>query len=124
VGSAFAIDSAYAVTASDANTAYQAVLAGVGATLPARDSRDTAVINSVTNRNGSIISSTPAYPSLAAGTAPTDTDADGMPDSWEDWYGTNDTVADNNGDLNGDGYTNLERYLQYRVDPNTVTPGN
>ncbi|MFA6133025.1 MAG: hypothetical protein WC869_03285 [Phycisphaerae bacterium] len=125
VGSAFAIDSAYAVTASDANTAYQAVLAGVGATLPARDSRDTSVINSVTNRNGSIISSTPAFPSLATGTTPTDTDADGMPDSWENWYGTNPNTADNNGDLDSnDEYTNLERYLQYRVDPNSVTAGH
>ncbi|MFA6134204.1 MAG: hypothetical protein WC869_09350 [Phycisphaerae bacterium] len=125
VASAYTIPTANAITTTDANTAYQAVLAGVGATLPARDSRDTAVVNSVTNRNGAIITSTPAYPSLATGTAPTDTDSDGMPDSWENWYGTNPNTADNNGDLDSnDEYTNLERYLQYRVDPNSVTAGH
>ncbi|MFA6133153.1 MAG: pectate lyase [Phycisphaerae bacterium] len=123
--SRYAVDANYAITESDANTAYQAVLAGAGATLPARDSRDTYVVNSVINRNRAIITTTPAYPSLAAGTAPTDTDADGMPDSWETWYGTNPNTADNNGDLDAnDAYTNLERYLQYRVDANSVTPGH
>ncbi|MFA6134960.1 MAG: hypothetical protein WC869_13175 [Phycisphaerae bacterium] len=123
--SAFTIPTLYAITTSDANTAYQAVLAGVGATLPARDSRDTSVVNSVSNRNGAIISSTPAYPSLATGTTPTDTDQDGMPDSWENWYGTDPNTPDNNGDLDSnDEYTNLERYLQYRVDSNSVTAGH
>ncbi|MFA6134057.1 MAG: choice-of-anchor D domain-containing protein [Phycisphaerae bacterium] len=120
--SAFAIPTANAITATDANTAYNAVLDGAGATLPARDSRDTYVVASVRARNGGLITAVPEYPTLAAGTAPTDTDRDGMPDSWETWYGTTPTVADNNGDLDGDGYTNLEAYLQYRVDPNSIVP--
>jgi len=44
-------------------------------------------------------------------TAIIDTDEDGMPDWWEQAAGTDPLVADNNGDLDGDGYTNLENYL-------------
>ena len=36
-----------------------------------------------------------------------DTDRDGMPDAWEAAHGLNPAVADNNGDFDGDGYTNL-----------------
>jgi hypothetical protein len=34
-----------------------------------------------------------------------------MPDDWERANGTDPARADNNGDVNGDGYTNLENYL-------------
>ncbi|HSV16097.1 MAG TPA: hypothetical protein VLI90_17685 [Tepidisphaeraceae bacterium] len=40
-----------------------------------------------------------------------DSDADGMPDVWEVAHGLNPAVADNNGDYDGNGYTNLEEYL-------------
>ena len=40
-----------------------------------------------------------------------DTDNDGMPDTWETMHGLNPTVADDNGDADGDGYTNLEEYI-------------
>ena len=40
-----------------------------------------------------------------------DTDGDGMPDAWEISVGLNPAVADNNGDYDNDGYTNLEEYL-------------
>lgn len=40
-----------------------------------------------------------------------DTDADGMPDAWERSVGLDPAVADNNGDFDADGYTNLEEYL-------------
>ena len=51
-----------------------------------------------------------------------DTDHDGMPDEWEQRNGLNpNDPADANGDLNGDGYTNIEKYInaiptQGRVD--------
>jgi hypothetical protein len=51
-----------------------------------------------------------------------DTDNDGMPDEWEVKNGLNpNDPADANGDLNGDGYTNIEKYInaiptQGRVD--------
>jgi hypothetical protein len=40
-----------------------------------------------------------------------DTDADGMPDAWEKTHGLNPSTADNNGDFDTDGYTNLEEYI-------------
>ena len=46
-----------------------------------------------------------------------DTDNDGMADIWENMYGTNPNLADNNGDKDGDGFTNLEEFLN-SVDKN------
>jgi hypothetical protein len=40
-----------------------------------------------------------------------DADGDGMPDMWEQSHSLNPSVADNNGDFDSDGYTNLEEYL-------------
>ena len=40
-----------------------------------------------------------------------DTDGDGMPDYWELEHGLNPNVANNNGDFDSDGYTDLEEYL-------------
>jgi hypothetical protein len=40
-----------------------------------------------------------------------DTDNDGMPNEWETAHGFDPSVADNNGDADNDGYTNLEEYL-------------
>lgn len=40
-----------------------------------------------------------------------DTDADGMPDTWEAAHNLNPNTADNNGDFDTDGYTNLEEYI-------------
>ena len=40
-----------------------------------------------------------------------DTDADGMPDTWETAHNLNPNAADNNGDFDSDGYTNLEEYI-------------
>ena len=41
-----------------------------------------------------------------------DTDLDGMPDEWERQNGLNPhDPSDANGDINGDGYTNIEKYI-------------
>src|SRR5262249_38452921 len=40
-----------------------------------------------------------------------DTDSDGMPDAWEKAHGRNPNIANNNADFDGDGYTDLEEYL-------------
>ena len=48
---------------------------------------------------------------------PPDRDADGMPDAWETQYGLNpDDASDASGNLDGDGYTNLEEF-QRGTDP-------
>src|SRR5262249_50733076 len=51
--------------------------------------------------------------SMAAVSRPAgfDTDGDGMPDAWETMHGLNPNSADNNGDFDSDGYTNLEEYI-------------
>jgi len=44
---------------------------------------------------------------------------DGMPDEWELMNGLNpNDPADANGDINGDGYTNIEKYIN-GIDPKT-----
>lgn len=48
---------------------------------------------------------------VAGGTAPIDTDQDGMPDSWESTRGLDPNVADDSDDDDDDGYTNIEEYL-------------
>ena len=46
-----------------------------------------------------------------------------MPDWWEKAYGTNPTVADNNGDKSGNHFTNLEEYLNWIAEPNFKIDG-
>ena len=90
-------------------------LAFAGANLPMRDAVDIRIINEVRTCKGKIIDSPSevgGWPTLAAGTAPTDSDKDGMPDSWETANGLNaKSNLDGPLDKDGDGYTNLEEYL-------------
>lgn len=51
------------------------------------------------------------YP-VYQGTPYVDSDGDGMPDEWERANGLNpNDPSDANGDINGDGYTNIEKYI-------------
>lgn len=50
------------------------------------------------------------WPELKSAPAPLDTDGDGMPDEWETKYGLDTQKPDNN-QLNADGYTALEVYI-------------
>ncbi len=100
---------------ASANTAYQSVLQNAGASL-IRDSLDRRVIKEVKNRSGRIIDSPSdvgGLISLARGTAPIDSDRDGMPDDWELQNGLDpDNASDRNQtNLSSAGYTNLEVYL-------------
>ncbi|CAE6342567.1 unnamed protein product, partial [Rhizoctonia solani] len=46
---------------------------------------------------------------------PKDTDGDGMPDDWEIANGLNPNVNDAMQDKNGDGYANIENYINSLV---------
>ena len=127
------------VTIMDANTAYEFVLNNVGATFPRRDAVDARVVETV--RTGKAIYAEDAEPfetpyvkrRLPAdsyklgiitdirqvgglpeynGTPYVDSDGDGMPDAWEIKYGLNpNDPSDAVLDMNGDGYTNIEKYI-------------
>lgn len=91
------------------------VLANSGAFFWNRDAADARIVAEVAARQGDIIdnpSEVGGWPVLATGTAPTDTDRDGMPNAWETSFGLNpNDAADRNLDRDGDGFTNLEEYL-------------
>ena len=103
------------VNTDDAVTAYEDVLANAGATLPKRDPVDKRIANEVKNGTGNIINDEEqvgGWPELTSAAPPADRDRDGMPDAWEKRHGLNaDDPADANGDADGNGYTNLEEYL-------------
>jgi len=55
------------------------------------------------------------------GTPYSDSDRDGMPDDWEKVHGLNpNDPSDATGDLNGDGYSNIEKFI-YGLDPKAKT---
>ena len=114
--------------------AYRAVLDSVGAILPRRDSVDARVVADVrrgaaTFEGGSyrkehelvdaeaktgIIDSQQdvgGWPELPGAPAPTDTDADGMPDDWEIAQGLNPHDPEDRNHPGKSGYTQLENYL-------------
>ena len=120
--------------------AYEFVLNNVGATLPKRDAVDVRVINYVRTgkidykdglentigqafikrrlpadsyKKGIITSpeQVGGYP-VYKGKPYKDSDGDGMPDTWEKANGLNpNDASDANKDINGDGYTNIEKYI-------------
>ena len=91
------------------------VLAEVGATAPKRDIIDRRIVDDVKNQTGKIIDSPEqvgGYPELYGGIPPIDSDHDGMSDEWERRMNLNpQDASDSNGDLDEDGYTNIEEYL-------------
>mgnify|MGYP006175200473 CR=1 FL=1 len=133
------------VTVMSAQEAYEYVLNNVGATLPKRDAVDERIVKQVRTgkievkdglentigkefikrrlpadsyKKGIITSpdQVGGYP-VYKGKAYKDADNDGIPDAWEKKYGLNpNDASDANGDLNGDGYTNIEKYIN-GIDP-------
>lgn len=107
------------ITQQSAEQAYELVLAQAGATLPKRDPVDARIINIVrtgkpTYRNG--IVDTPSdvggWPEYKSAPAPTDSDHDGMPDTWEKKFGLKwSDPTDSAKDADDDGYTNVEEWL-------------
>jgi hypothetical protein len=109
------------VTTDTATMAYKRIISNCGATPWARDEVDSLLISDVKTETRRIITresdltgiSNSGFGTLGGGTLPTDTDQDGMPNYWETAMGLSTSAADNNGDPDGDGYTNLETYLNW-----------
>ena len=101
-----------------AEEAFETVLAKAGCSL-SRDALDARIVNEVRNSTGKLVN-TPSeaggYPNLNPGTTPTDTDRDGMPDTWEDANGLDkNSAADGKLFTLDNSYTNLEVYLNSLV---------
>lgn len=127
------------VTIMKADEAYEWVLKNVGATFPKRDAVDLRVIRTVITGKPYFVENAPIPDSIYVkrrlpadsyrygiitdpeqvgglpdynGVPYIDTDGDGMPDIWEKRYGLNpDDPNDAAQDCNGDGYTNIEKYI-------------
>jgi hypothetical protein len=119
------------VVTTPAAVAYRDVLARAGATLPRRDAIDRRIVDEVRtgtfSHRGSkgglpgIIDSQRdlgpnPWPEYRTYDVPDDSDHDGLPDVWERRHGLNPNSAphdftDANADPDGNGYTNLEDYL-------------
>jgi len=104
------------------NRLYEQVLRRAGATRPRRDEVDARVVAEVRSRTGQVGMGS-GYPALKSATPPPDGDHDGMPDAWEQARGLDpENPDDANGDLDGDGYTNVEEYMSELAAP--VVPEN
>jgi pectate lyase len=103
------------VTTLDPVEARERVLAEAGCTLPSRDAVDLRIIEDVRAERTRTVND-PAevggWPELSRGIPPPDTDRDGMPDAWETQHKLRaDDATDGKGDLDLDGYTNVEEFL-------------
>jgi len=103
-----------------ARQAYEACLRYAGSSL-VRDSVDERIIANIAAGKGKLIDSQDevgGWDDYTAVRRPADwdMDRDGMPDTWEKMHGLDPAnPADRNGDTDGDGYTNLEEYLNSLV---------
>jgi pectate lyase len=109
-----------------APVAFKRVLAEGGATRPVRDDVDKRIIRDVRKGLGNVINSQASvggWPKYTGTCNVVDKDSDGLPDAWEVRNGLNPTLAsDNRDDPDGDGYTNLEEWLNM-TDPHEKDPG-
>ena len=133
-----------------AEEAYAAVLKHAGATLPRRDPLDARIVDEVrhgyttfegtaykkdqamaddSKKSGIIDSQSDVggWPELKSLVAPTDSDHDGIPDDWEKQHGLDPNNAADSRQLDEDGFTLLEKYLNSlvsigRINLTTPTP--
>jgi len=117
------------LTLHSAEEAYSLVLQKGGCVKPNRDTLDARIVNDVKNGTGRIIDvqggflhgtnfdlTVNAWPTLNSGTAPVDSDHDGMPDDWEKANKLNpNDASDNKKNSLSTGYTNIEVYLNSLV---------
>ena len=106
--------------------AYSWIVSNVGPTIPKRDQVDSLIVAEVNSRGtqGRYIYRETDMPLINGGlgrvlngTAPTDSDSDGMPDSWEDSHGLNKNLkADaTTFSTTNPGYLNIEVYINSLV---------
>ncbi len=86
-----------------------------GSILVFRDSLDASLVSQASENSDAAIPAEAEWvlPTLPENARPADfdTDRDGMPDTWEENNGFNPAENDAAGDADGDGYSNLEEYL-------------
>lgn len=115
------------VITQSAEKALESIIEHCGASL-SRDSVDKRIIEQLVTgtattggsfgANTGIIDSPSqvgGWPVLSGGTAPVDSDHDGMPDDWENDHGLNPNLASDRNNVGTDGYTVLEEYLNSLV---------
>ena len=124
------------VTSDSAEAAYQKILHDAGATKPTRDAVDARIMQQIQSGQGKLIDSQEevgGWPTLASGIPSVDSDQDGMPDSWESIHHLDSkSSSDATEDPEGDGYTNIEEYLngtdphqpEKWIDPPTANSSN
>lgn len=84
----------------------------MGASKPRRDNVDQRILDDVKNGTGRTgINS--GYPNFSGGFYPTDSDNDGMPDSFESQHGLNSQNANDAVQYSSAGYTWLEEYINF-----------
>ncbi|MFC0778012.1 T9SS type A sorting domain-containing protein [Flavobacterium sp. HJSW_4] len=125
------------VTTQSAKNAYKIVLSDVGCTQPEFDDHDQRIISETLNGTYSAVGSVTGKPGFPDNEADVggfesypsvvrpqnwDSDQDGLPNWWETIIGTNLNSAvgdfsDANADPDLDGYTNLDKYLQWMSEP-------
>jgi hypothetical protein len=112
------------VKTDSALDAYKSVVADVGANIPRLDSHDARIVDEVRSRTTHFVGSKTGFkgiidsqkdvggfPELKSGEAPADGDHDGIPDAWETAHGLNPNDASDGAKKSGDGFSNLEKYL-------------
>lgn len=80
---------------------------------------DARLIDDLVNKTGAIISdpaSVGGFGTLQGGDPPAQCAADGIPDYWKLQYGLDPCAYEADGDFDGTGYTNIEKYINGLVD--------
>lgn len=124
-------------TIEPAQHAYKSVLSDVGANQPFSDLTDERILSETLNRSYTYVGSKSGikgeiddemdaggfedYPE-STWDVTLDTDNDGLPNWWEELRGTNPrsrtlNYADTNKDMEGDGFTEMDRYLDFMAQP-------
>jgi hypothetical protein len=112
--------SAPPITEQTATQAHGLVLDYAEAIRPKRDAVDTRAVNDVKAGQSRIVDDPDqvgGWPDMLQAAAPTYSNHDGMPDGWEHRHELNpNDTSDGVSDADGDGYTNVEEYLN-QTDP-------